>query len=301
MGPPGPWFADVSTAWGFGPDGPGSDVKGDTLAVADFNGDGRPDVLYGAGTGMLFLNTGGKFTLKTDSGISYKTGRIGPALCDFDGDGLVDLFVPQTDGKCRLFRNTGNGTFADVAASAGDIGKPIPGAVSAAWGDFDNDGHPDLLVCCLRGPNRYFRNTGKGTFEEKTEALGLTQKVFNSQAAAFADLNGDGQLDLIMANEAQESSILFGVNGQGAGKTAVVVPLNGTAGLNGGKLVVRDATGKAVASAYVSGGESRGGHGLFPRFLLAPGDYKVELVAPGGRGFITAVTVATSPMNVKVE
>ncbi len=300
-GPPGPWFEDVSVAWGLGAEGAGSDVKGDTLAVADFNGDGRPDFLYGAGTGMLFLNVGGKFVLKPDAGISYKTGKVGPALCDFDGDGLVDLFVPQPDGKCRLFRNNGNGTFTDVAASAGDLAKPIPGAVSAAWGDFDNDGYPDLVVCCLRGSNRYFRNTGKGTFEDRTADLGLTQKVFNSQAAAFADLNGDGQLDLIMANEGQESSILFGTAQTGTGKTPVVVPLNGTPGLNGGKVVVKDATGKAVASACVSGGESRGGHGLFPRFALSPGVYKVEFISSGGKVAVTDVTVVGSPMNVKMQ
>ena len=81
---------------------------------------------------------------KADSGISYKTGKVGPRLCDFDGDGHLDLFVPQADGKCKLFRNDGNGKFADVTATSGDLAKPIPGAVSAAWGDFDNDGKPDL-------------------------------------------------------------------------------------------------------------------------------------------------------------
>src|SRR5439155_24878033 len=100
-------------------------------------------------------------------------------LCDFDGDGHVDLFVPQIDGQCKLFRNTGGGAFAPVAA--GDLGRPIPGAVSAAWGDFDNDGRPDLRVCCLRGPNRYSSNNGDAGFSEKTAELWLTQKVLNSQ------------------------------------------------------------------------------------------------------------------------
>ncbi|MDB5309997.1 MAG: ASPIC/UnbV domain protein [Gemmataceae bacterium] len=300
-GPVGPWFEDVSAAWGLGPDGMAADVKGDTLAVADFNGDGRPDFLYGAGTGMLFLNTGGKFVLKTDAGISYKPGKVGPAVCDFDGDGFPDLFVPQTDGKCRLFRNTGNGTFVDVSASAGDLSKPIPGAVSAAWGDFDNDGKPDLLVCCLRGPNRYFRGTGNGSFEDKTAEIGLTQKVFNSQAAAFADLNGDGQLDLILNNEGQEAAILFGAAKEGTGKTPVVVALNGTPGLSGGKVVVKDASGKAVASAGISGGDARGGNDLFPRFVLAPGAYKVEIVGPDGKAVARDLTVTTSPMSLKVQ
>ena len=90
--------------------------------------------------------------------------------------------------------------------------------MSAAWGDFDNDGKPDLVVCCLRGTNRYFKNNGNGTFTDKSSDIGLTQKVFNSQAAAFADLNGDGQLDLILNNEGQESSVLFGAATPGGGR-----------------------------------------------------------------------------------
>lgn len=300
-GPPGPWFADVSAAWGLGPDGMAGNVKGDTLAVADFSGDGRPDFLYGAGTGMLFLNAGGKFVLRPDSGINYRPGKVGPTVCDFDGDGHLDLFVPQTDGKCRLYRGTGTGAFADVTGSAGDLSQPIPGAVSAAWGDFDNDGRPDLVVCRLRGSNRYFRNEGSGKFADKAADLGLTQKVFNSQAAAFADLNGDGQLDLILNNEGQESSILFGAAKEGTGKTPVVVALNGTPGLNGGRLVVKDMAGKLVASACVCGGDCRGGNGLVPRFVLPPGEYKVELTGPGGKAVVTALTVTTSPMNLKVQ
>jgi hypothetical protein len=300
--PPGLWFEDVSAAWGFGPDGLCSDVKGDTLAVADFTGGGKRDILYGAGTGVLLVNRGGKFEVKADSGISYKTGKVGPALCDFDGDGHPDLFIPQTDGKCKLYRNDGTGKFTDVTAESGDLARAIPGAVSAAWGDFDNDGKPDLLVCCLRGPNRYFKNEGGGKFTEKTNQLGLFQKVFNSQAACFADLDGDGQLDLILNNEGQESSVLFGVQTPGGAKTPVVVALNGTPTLNGGKVVVRDAAGERVASCSVSGGDGRGGQcGLAPRFLLSPGAYKFELVGADGKSTVRDVTVTATPMQLKAQ
>ncbi len=295
-GPAGPWFEDVSAAWGIGENGQAGDLKGDTLAVADFNGDGKPDFLYGAGTtGLMFINSGSRFAFKPDSGINYKPGKIGPAVCDFDGDGILDLFIPQTDGKCKLYRGKGDGSFTEMPFSN------VPGAVSAAWGDFDNDGWPDLVVCCLKGTNRYFKNAGDGKFEDKSAEIGLTQKVFNSQAAAFADLNGDGQLDLILNNEAQDSAILFGLVKESMGKTPVVVTLNGTAGLNGGKVVVKDMTGKAVATACHSGGDCRGGNALLPRFALAPGEYKVELTGPDGKATITALTVATSPMNVKVN
>ena len=299
-GPPGPWFTDVSSQWGLGSEGLCADVKGDTLAVADFTSDGKPDVLYGAGSGVLLVNQQGKFAVQADSGIAYKPWKVGPAVCDFDGDGKLGLFVPQTDGKCKLLRNDGTGKFADITAAAGDLSKPIAGAVSAAWGDFDNDGKPDLLVCCLRGTNRYFKNEGGGKFAEKTTAIGLNQKVFNSQAAALADLNGDGQLDVIFANEGQESNVLFGAQAAGGAKTPVVVALNGTPLLNGGRVVVKDATWKAVASSAVTGADARGGQsGFAPRFALPPGAYKFELVGPTGQVSVKDVTVTTAPMQVK--
>jgi hypothetical protein len=294
-GPPGPWFTDASAAWGLA----ATEPRGDTLAVADFDSDSRPDVLYGAGTGLLLRNTGSRFEVKADSGINYRPGRIGPAFADFNGDGHVDLFVPQADGRCKLYRNAGNGTFADATAAAGDLARPIPGAVTAAWGDFDNDGHPDLFVGCLRGVNRYFKNAGNGTFTDRTADLGLTTRVFNTQAAAFADLNGDGQLDLVLANEGLESAILFGAKADASPRTPVVVALNGTPGLNGGRVVVKDATGRAVAAAAVTGGDGRGGNALAPRFALVPGAYRVEIVAPGGRTTTTALDVQTSPMTVR--
>lgn len=282
-GPPGPWFEDASAAWGLGPDGMAHDQKGDSLAVADFDGDGRPDILYGAGSGVLFLNLGDKLALKTNGGIDYKP----------------DLFVPQPDGKCRLYRNKGDGTFEDVAPSAGHLGQPIPGAASAAWGDFDNDGRPDLVVGCLRGANRYFRNAGDGKFEDKSGDIGLSQKVFNTPAAAWADLNGDGRLDLILNNEGQEPAVLFGAAKDG-GKTPVTVGLNNTPGLGGGRLVVtKGPGGPAVAGLSLTGGDGRGGNSLAPRFALDPGSYLVEVRGPGGKGLVAEVVVGTGPVYLK--
>src|SRR5262249_23536621 len=156
------WFEDVSAKVGLGPDGVGGAVKGDTLTVCDVNGDGRADFLYGAGSGVLVLNTPDGFKEAKDSGIRYKPGKVGPVFGDFDRDGAPDLFVPQ-DGVCKLFKNDGRGHFTDVTAKSGDLAKDIGCATCAAWGDLDSDGHLDLVVGCLRGPNRFFRNKGDGT------------------------------------------------------------------------------------------------------------------------------------------
>jgi hypothetical protein len=202
-----PLFADVSDSVGLGVGGVGGKLKGDHLAVADVNGDGRPDILYSAGAGLLILNTPKGFVAAEGSGIAYRPGRVTPVFGDFDGDGAVDLFVPQ-DGACKLFKGDGKGHFTDVTAAAGLAG-PIPLANCAAWSDFNNRGKLDLFVGCLKGPNRYFRNLGGGKFADAGNELGFYRRIFNTRGLAVVDMNKDGVMDLVFTNEGQESSVLL--------------------------------------------------------------------------------------------
>jgi hypothetical protein len=291
-------FIDVSTEWGLGPNGLAGEARGETLAVADVDGDGRPDFLFGAGTGMLFVNTGKRFELKADSGLSFDTSRCGPTFFDFDGDGHPDLFVPQ-NGKCKLYRNDGKGHFTDIIDQCGDLAKPIPGATCAAWGDFNNDGHPDLFVGCLRGANRYFENAGNDKFIDKTDEIGLTMRVFNSQAIAVADLNGDGKLDLVMANEGQEAAILFGNKELPSKGTPLTVHV--PCECLGGTATVR-VVGKDVQQARcVSCGDGRGQPNLVPRFVLPPGTYQIQIKDGAGKTQTKDVTLAAEAIKVRFD
>jgi hypothetical protein len=294
---PGRWFADVSDAVGLGRRGVGADLKGDSLTVCDVDGDGRPDFLYGAADGLLVRNTPRGFVAAADSGIHFQSGRVGPIFGDFDNDGRPDLFVPQPGG-CKLFHNAGGGRFTDVTERAG-LGSFTGQASCAAWGDLDNDGHLDLVVGCLRGPNRFFRNKGDGTFEDATEALGLDQRVFNTQAVCLADLNNDGVLDAVLNNEGQDSCVLLGNPEFAARHPAVTLALHAKTGVVGSRVQVRDKGGKLLASCHVSGGDGRGSQAApAARFALAPGTYRVEVCfSNGDRRAREFVVAAGSPLR----
>lgn len=272
------WFEDISAQVGLGPEGIGSTVKGDSLTVSDVNGDGRPDVLYGAGAGMLLLNTPQGFVEKKDCGIAYRPGKVGAVFGDFDNSGAMSLFVSQLDGRCKLFKNDGQGRFTDVTAVSGDLAKPLGMATCAAWGDVDGDGHLDLIVGCLRGPNRFLRNRGDGTFEDATEAIGLNRRIFNTQAIALADLNNDGILDLVFTNEFQSSVALLGDATLPRKRTPTVLTLTGKSGVIGSQVRVLAEGGKRIGVREISGGDGRGGQqGPQAHFALAPGKYRIEV------------------------
>ena len=122
----------------------------------------------------------------------------GVAVLDYDGDGFEDLFV--ADGvRSILYRNDGHGRFTDVTEKAG-LASPDGRGIAAtgvAAGDVDGDGFPDLFVTDAFGPARLFRNRGDGTFEEITARSGISV-IGNARSAAFADVDGDGDLDLFV-------------------------------------------------------------------------------------------------------
>ena len=204
-----PLFEDVSDRVGLGSDGAGGTLKGYHLAVADVDGDGRTDVLYGAGSGVLAMNTPGGFVGARDSGIRYRAGAAVPVFGDYNADGRPDLFVPQPNA-CKLFRNDGRGRFTDVTAAAGDLANLVGWARCALWADFAGTGRLDLFVGCLKGPNRYFRNNGDGTFTDAGGEIGLTHRIFNTCGLVVADISGDGMADVVFANEGQQSVVLLG-------------------------------------------------------------------------------------------
>jgi hypothetical protein len=131
-----------------------------------------------------------------------ETTGSGAGFLDYDGDGLLDLYV--VNGKPRehpgppneLHRNLGGGSFEEVGAKAGVADKGWGGGVAVA--DYDNDGDPDLLVT-NNGPNVLYRNNGDGTFAAVTSTVGLQDDGW-SAGAAFGDINGDGHLDLYVCN-----------------------------------------------------------------------------------------------------
>ena len=122
----------------------------------------------------------------------------GVAVLDYDRDGAEDLFV--ADGvRSILYRNDGHGHFTDVTVAAGLAKSESEGvaATGVAAGDVDGDGWPDLFLTDAFGSAHLFRNKGDGTFEDFTAASGIRLPK-NARSAAFADVDGDGDLDLFV-------------------------------------------------------------------------------------------------------
>ena len=174
-----------------------------------------------------------RFTDVTEaSGIATRGYGQGAASGDIDNDGWPDLYLTGF-GRNQMFRNDGDGTFTDVSAASG-TGSPDTWGVSAAFFDADRDGWLDLFVGnyliytvethlrCFRdsgqedycNPGRYppqrdrfYRNRGDGTFEEATAAAGLADEFGPALGAATADFDGDGWIDLFVANDQQENQL----------------------------------------------------------------------------------------------
>lgn len=142
---------------------------------------------------------GHKFEMKGESFMP------GVGFLDYNNDSHIDIYVANgVNEPNALFRNNGNGTFTDVAASAGvaDIGY----TTGIAVGDINNDGYDDLYVAqqtpmgdgdIANGPDRIYVNNGNGTFREVAVQAGINESGFTT-SVAFLDYNGDGKLDILV-------------------------------------------------------------------------------------------------------
>ncbi len=152
------------------------------------------------------------------AGLNVFRGAGGVIVDDFDNDGLLDVVVSSMDvcDPIRFFHNKGDGTFSDQTEQAGLIGQL--GGLNIVQADYNNDGCMDILV--LRGgwefPQRksLLRNNCNGTFTDVTDASGLGAIVTSTQAAAWADIDNDGYLDLFIGNEGAPAQ-LFHNKGNG--------------------------------------------------------------------------------------
>ena len=137
---------------------------------------------------------------------SYAGMTYGAFWGDFDGDGRPDLYVTNHLNGAKLFRNLGNGKFADVTAQWFAPADVLGDKHGAAWADFDNDGRLDLvqMMGADRGvgadPKRLFLNRGN-RFEEVGEAAGISNPLGRTRMPLWFDFNRDGLLDLFEGAE----------------------------------------------------------------------------------------------------
>ena len=234
------------------------ETMGSGVAFIDYDNDGWQDILFVNGQdwpatagkpgharkhstlALHHNNRDGTFTDVTQkAGLTVEMFGMGVAVGDFDNDGYDDLFITAL-GQNHLFHNSGNGTFTDVTKQAGLWG-PNEFSTSAAWVDYDRDGHLDLIVanyvqwspetdiyCTVDGkaksyctPESYkgtslrlWHNRGDGTFEDATKKAGLYDPTSKSLGIAVLDANQDGWPDILVSNDTQPNKLYIN-NGNG--------------------------------------------------------------------------------------
>ncbi len=273
---------------------------GSGLAWLDLEADGDPDLFVvnmatpeegapadrAAAANALFVNQGGGRFLEGAAAAGLADGEglgMGAAVADYDGDGDADLYVTKV-GPNRLYRNRGDGTFEEVAETAGVADARW--STGATWADYDRDGHLDLYVAnyvsfdpavleqasdlktefpFTLNPNSFpaqanalYRNRGDGSFEEVTAAAGVADPDGRGLNAVFCDLDRNGWPDLFVANDASPNRVYISRGPQPGGQVTFE---DRTAGM--GMADTRSGMGVTIADLAGEGGGPDGWPDLF--------------------------------------
>lgn len=189
-------------------------VVGSGVAWADYDNDGWLD-LFVCGTNnsrnKLFHNEGNGNFSEVMTGIIVNdvyTWSQACAWADYNKDGFIDLFVANRNNERNfLYKNNGEGNFEKIMT--GSIVNDIGASRSCSWGDFDNDGWPDLFVLNYEGQNDYlYHNNGDETF---TKIINLPMVNDNrwGNSCGWADFDNNGYLDLFVSNNSSNNSLFL--------------------------------------------------------------------------------------------
>jgi len=227
-------FKDVTEAAGLGR----SFGAGLGVACADFDGDGWADIFVandGTPNQLWHNKRNGVFEdVGLISGSAYSIdgkaqAGMGVTAEDFDGDGDSDLFITHLSTEMHtLYRNNGRAHFADVTADSGLASVRTLTGFGTSWFDYDNDGHLDLFIAngavyaieTMRGEpypyherNQLFHNDGKGRYSETSLKGGPALQLSEvSRGAAFGDIDNDGDIDVVVANNNGPARLLLNEN-----------------------------------------------------------------------------------------
>jgi hypothetical protein len=209
-------FEDVTDKAGVGDKGDAAKIWKFGATFADVNNDGLLDIYvcrYNA-PNLLYINQGdGTFKEMAHAyGLDVVDSSVMAAFCDFDRDGLLDVYIAtnmladesESGGRRGyMFHNQGDGTFVDVTEKAGIVLRTR--SHSATWWDYDNDGWPDLYVAYDYGvPDSLYHNNRDGSFTDVSGSV-LPHTAFSSMGSDYGDVNNDGLIDFIVADMASST------------------------------------------------------------------------------------------------
>jgi hypothetical protein len=171
-----------------------------SCSAADVNGDGFTDLFvanYNENNFLYFSNGDGTFEKVTQGPVVSNGGKsAGASWADYDLDGYADLYVANRDQQNFLYHGLGGGFFEKI--TSGSIVTESANSSGCAWGDYDNDGYPDLYVANSGAVSRLFHNSGDGTFA-LVEEYPFSSDLSSCSGASWGDCDNDGDLDLFVS------------------------------------------------------------------------------------------------------